>query len=388
MLEQVFDPAARRVETAAEQLVAVFQRHQLLTQAHVLLTQGPVGFQELREFGLQGFEFLQHGGTIIGAFLPRQPKSGLPTTVTAPHSIPPQRTPYRGRFAPTPSGPLHFGSLVAALASYLDARAAAGEWLVRIEDLDPPRVVAGADDNILRTLAAFGFEWQGAVLRQGQRGAAYAGALAELTRQGAVYGCDCSRRVLAEQARAGVDGPVYPGTCRRRGLGAEHALRWRSPPLRIHFDDAEQGRVGCNLAEECGDFVLRRADGVYSYQLAVVVDDAEQGISHVVRGADLLASTPRQIALQAALGLATPHYRHVPVVLGDDGAKLSKQTLAAPLDPRRPLPALCRAAAFLGLTPPAELDLRDFWAWATPAWRDRAPSPIRARRLPASLCNP
>ncbi|NTV96208.1 MAG: tRNA glutamyl-Q(34) synthetase GluQRS, partial [Thiobacillus sp.] len=219
---------------------------------------------------------------------------------------------YRGRFAPTPSGPLHFGSLVAALGSCLEARSRDGAWLLRIEDVDPPRVVAGSADAILRTLDTFGFEWDGPVVYQSRRTEAYRAALADLRRLDLVYACSCSRKQLAETARRGIDGTVYPGTCRaRHEHDARLAQRFRVPNVRITFTDGLLGRVACDVAPECGDFVLRRADGVYTYQLAVVVDDAEQGISHIVRGADLLTSTPRQIVLQQALGLPTPSYLHL-----------------------------------------------------------------------------
>ena len=300
-----------------------------------------------------------------------------------------QTRPYRGRFAPTPSGPLHFGSLVAAMASYLEARHHAGTWLLRIEDLDPPREVAGAADDILRTLDAFGFEWDEAVMYQSRRQEAYAAAIAQLTADGLVYGCTCSRKQLAHEARRGIDGPVYPGTCRGKPGGPGNALRLQTPDQRVCFEDALQGRVCCSLAQECGDFVLQRADGVYSYQLAVVVDDSAQDISHVVRGADLLTSTPRQLALLPLLQLPIPSYHHLPVVMDRDGYKLSKQTLATALDWKQPLSALSSASMFLGMTIPHDLaGVAEFWAWARTAWPDRQLPPIRGRRLPASLCNP
>lgn len=290
--------------------------------------------------------------------------------------------PYRGRFAPTPSGPLHFGSLVAALGSCLDARARGGAWLVRMEDVDPPRVAPGAADAILRSLEAYGLAWDGPVLWQGPRGEAYQAALEGLMRDGRVYGCTCTRKRIAETTRPGVDGPVYRGSCRGRPVGADRAWRFMVPDQRIAFQDRLLGRVACDLARECGDFVLRRADGVFSYQLAVVVDDAEQGISHVVRGADLLASTPRQIVLQQALGVPTPSYLHLPVVLDGAGQKLSKQTLAAPLDDARPLPALRQAATFLGLAVPAEIaSLAEFWIWARSVWSPDTLPPLRGKRL-------
>ena len=289
---------------------------------------------------------------------------------------------YRGRFAPTPSGPLHFGSLVAALGSYLDAKAHAGEWLVRMEDVDPPRVVAGSADAILRTLEAYGFAWDGPVLWQGTRGEAYQAALETLRAAGRVYGCTCSRKTIAETAREGVDGLVYPGTCRGRPADEGTAQRFHVPQRRVTFFDDLLGRVACDVAAECGDFVLKRADGVFTYQLAVVVDDAAQGITHVVRGADLLASTPRQIVLQEALAYPTPAYLHLPVVLDAAGDKLSKQTLAAPLDDADPLPALLRAARFLGLEPEAVYgSVAEFWGWATRAWRRERLPTVRGRKL-------
>lgn len=290
--------------------------------------------------------------------------------------------PYRGRFAPTPSGPLHFGSLVAALASYLEARSRDGKWLLRIEDVDPPRVVAGASAGILRTLAAHGFEWDEGVSYQSRRGEAYQNALARLVDMGRVYACDCSRKRLAELAVSGVDGPVYPGTCRGVRADAAGALRFLLRPQRLVFHDALLGRVACDVIRECGDFVLKRADGVFTYQLAVVVDDAEQGISHVVRGADLLTSTPRQIVLQQALGYPTPAYTHLPVVLNTRGEKLSKQTLAAALDDADPLPALRLAGHFLGLPEIGRVGGAGAWlAQAIRLWPEAATPLLRGRVL-------
>ncbi|OYY95636.1 MAG: tRNA glutamyl-Q(34) synthetase GluQRS [Hydrogenophilales bacterium 28-61-23] len=288
---------------------------------------------------------------------------------------------YRGRFAPTPSGALHFGSLIAALGSYLDARAHAGEWHLRIEDVDPPRVAPGSADSILRMLDALGFEWDGPVVYQSQRSEAYAAAIERLIDAGRIYGCDCSRKLLKESAIMGVDGPVYPGTCRERNLPLNTARRFRVPATRIVFNDLLAGRVACAVADECGDFVLLRADGVFTYQLAVTVDDAELGITHIVRGADLLASTPRQIVLQQALGYPTPTYLHLPVALNDDGGKLSKQTLAAPLRDDDPLPALLRAAQFLGLDLRQETgSLAEFWQLAARVWQRGKLPPLRAKR--------
>lgn len=296
---------------------------------------------------------------------------------------------YRGRFAPTPSGPLHFGSLVAALGSYLDARSHAGVWLVRIEDVDPPRRAPGASEAILRTLEAFGFEWDEPVVFQSQRGSHYQAALEQLRRHGLIYPCTCSRKQLADQARHGIDGLVYPGTCRNRPAPAQSAaLRLRVADERIVFIDRQQGRVACSMASECGDFVLQRADGVYAYHLAVVIDDAQQGINHIVRGADLLTSTPRHLTLQRLLGLATPDYLHLPVVLDAQGNKLSKQTLATAIDSRAALPSLCRAARFLGMySDTAPSTLGEFWAWALPAWPHRCIEPLRGRQ-PSAGSNP
>jgi glutamyl-Q tRNA(Asp) synthetase len=265
--------------------------------------------------------------------------------------VPDDLTRYRGRFAPSPTGALHFGSLVAALGSWLDARAADGEWLVRIEDLDPPREVPGAASDILRALEGLGLRWDGPVLHQSDRSEAYRAALEELARKGATYPCACSRREIGDAARAGVDGGlVYPGTC-RAGLPpgrTPRALRVRVGETVVEFDDAVQGRVCHDLARDVGDFVLQRADGLFAYQLAVVVDDAAQGVTDVVRGADLLDSTPRQILLQRLLGVPTPRYLHLPVATNAHGEKLSKQTGATPIDHARPGAALAAALRFLG----------------------------------------
>ena len=257
---------------------------------------------------------------------------------------------YRGRFAPSPTGPLHFGSLVAAVASWLDARAAHGAWLVRIEDVDTTRSIPGAADDILRTLEAFALHWDETVVRQSERGALYDAALAALRARGLVYRCRCSRREVADSGLQGPEGAIYPGTCREAGLGAgvEGADRMRAPHERIAFTDRVQGAIEQRVAADIGDFVLRRRDGLHAYQLAVVVDDHEQAITDVVRGADLLWSTPRQVALQRALGYATPRYLHVPVAANARGEKLSKQTLAQPVDAARPGEALAAALRFLG----------------------------------------
>ena len=293
---------------------------------------------------------------------------------------------YRGRFAPSPTGPLHFGSLVAAVASYLEAKSRAGEWLVRMEDLDTPRNVPGAADDILRALTACGMRWDDAVIYQSARTDAYHAELHRLRALGLVYPCACSRREIADSAVSGIEGPVYPGTC-RAGLAPGKTVRaWRIDVrgADIRFDDAIQGPVHQDLATDIGDFVLLRADRVYAYQLAVVVDDAEQGITDVVRGADLLDSTPRQIFLQKLLKLTPPRYCHVPVAVNANGEKLSKQTRALAVNYAQPLAALVPALRFLGQQPPDDLvdaNIGEFWNWALRNWRiDRVP---RARSAPA-----
>lgn len=248
---------------------------------------------------------------------------------------------YRGRFAPSPTGPLHFGSLVTAVASYCDALRHQGEWLVRMEDVDRPRCVDGASQDILQTLRRFGFEWRDPVMHQSDRTSAYEDALRQLIAQGRVYACSCSRRELG--------GPIYPGTCRNRQLPLrpDNALRLRVDDVDIGFEDRRSGRYEQNLARVVGDFVIRRADGLFAYQMAVVVDDAAQEITDIVRGLDLLDSTPRQIFLQRLLGYSTPRYLHVPLVTNDAGEKLSKRTLAPPLDFANKTELLANALSFL-----------------------------------------
>lgn len=281
---------------------------------------------------------------------------------------------YRGRFAPSPTGPLHFGSLVAALASCLDARAHGGEWRVRMEDVDAPRCVKGADAAILHTLEIFGFEWDGEVLYQSRRGDAYRAAFDILRERGHVFPCACTRKQLEGSARAIDGGQLYDGRC-RDGLpsgAVPRAWRVRVPDAgETGFTDAVQGAIVQQLRRDVGDFVVLRADGVFAYQLAVVVDDAEQRITHIVRGADLLDSTPRQIYLQQLLGYALPRYAHVPVAVDASGEKLSKQTLAAPVDVVHPLPALRAAWNFLGQQWQGEPPccLRDFWLQAPAIWQ-------------------
>ncbi len=312
--------------------------------------------------------------------------------MTAAPSAPPAR--YRGRFAPSPTGPLHFGSLIAAVASCADARAAGGEWLLRIEDVDEPRTRAGAESVILAQLERYGFAWDGPVLRQRDRTARYAEALSQLRDGGHLYECACTRREQ-EDAPPGAGGErVYQGTCRdgipadRRGR-TQRAWRVRVPAgAAIAFVDRRQGAVEQDLARDVGDFVLRRADGLYAYQLAVVVDDALSGVTAVVRGADLLASTPRQILLQRLLGYATPSYFHTPVALGPTGEKLSKQTRAAPL-PDDPLPALVEAWRFLDQPWPGGSGAPDsveaFWSHARSAWTPARVPPVPMLPAPAAF---
>lgn len=276
----------------------------------------------------------------------------LPTGSPLPVDLMPDTVPsrYIGRFAPTPSGHLHFGSLIAALASYLDAKAVNGLWLLRMEDLDGPREVPGAQDAILRTLEHYGFEWDGPVIRQSQRQAAYQEAAAWLQQQGLAYFCTCSRKHLEAWPGA------YPGFCRHAGHGPQDAaLRLRVPERSYAFVDRVQGAYQQQLAQQVGDFVIQRRDGVFAYQLAVVVDDAWQGITDVVRGADLLDSTPRQLYLQEVLGLAQPRYLHLPLIIQADGHKLSKSRQAPPLQSNQAAYWLWQALRALGQQPPPEL---------------------------------
>ncbi|MCU7904943.1 MAG: tRNA glutamyl-Q(34) synthetase GluQRS [Candidatus Thiodiazotropha sp. (ex Epidulcina cf. delphinae)] len=288
----------------------------------------------------------------------------------------------RGRFAPSPTGPLHFGSLVAALGSYLDARRRGGEWLVRMEDLDRTREVGGSAALILHTLEGFGFRWDDEVLYQSRRTDAYDAAVDELTGARLAYPCGCSRKAIGKEAETGVEGPIYPGACRKRpaDAGLTHSIRVLTDERVIKVSDAIQGPVKQNLAREIGDFVIRRADGFHAYQLAVVVDDAWQGITHIVRGADLLNSTPRQCYLQQRLGLPRPGYAHLPLAVDGRGRKLSKQHRDAPVDPGRPLDALLQALAFLHqpLPPERPANLDEFWQWSIAHW-SLATIPVKPR---------
>ncbi|KZN18153.1 MULTISPECIES: tRNA glutamyl-Q(34) synthetase GluQRS [Pseudomonas] len=273
---------------------------------------------------------------------------------------------YIGRFAPTPSGHLHFGSLVAALASYLDARSVGGRWLVRMEDLDPPREEPGAQAAILKALESYGFEWDGDMVRQSERHAAYDEVINRLFNQGLAYACTCSRKQLEPYHG------IYPGFCRNAGHGTENAaIRLRVPELEYHFIDRVQGEFRQHLGREVGDFVIRRRDGLYAYQLAVVLDDAWQGITDIVRGADLLDSTPRQLYLQELLGLPQPRYLHIPLITQPDGHKLGKSYRSPPLTEDQATPLLLRALRALGHKPATELNdatPRQVLSWGIAHW--------------------
>lgn len=264
--------------------------------------------------------------------------------------------------------------MVAAVGSFLDARSRGGTWLVRIDDLDPPRIVPGATAAILRCLDAFGMQWDAAVVYQSMRNDAYHAALHRLRQSGRTYPCACARKEISDAGLAGVEGAVYPGTC-RKGLAAgreARALRVRTDGAVIEFDDGLQGHVRQVLQSEIGDFVVYRAEHVFAYHLACAVDDAEQGITDVVRGADLIASAPRQIFLQKLLGLPTPAYVHLPVAVNGAGEKLSKQTRAPAVDEAHPTHTLDRVLRFLGHAPPAQTrgaGLHELWAWAIQNWR-------------------
>jgi glutamyl-Q tRNA(Asp) synthetase len=293
--------------------------------------------------------------------------------------------PYIGRFAPSPTGPLHFGSLVAAVASYCDAKSHDGKWLLRMEDLDKPRTVKGAADDILRALAAFGFKWDGdgsnnKIMYQSTRDAAYADALATLQKQAVIYPCTCTRKEITDSATSsGIEGVIYPRTCHPKtclnhpsSTSSIHAA-YRAIVVdeNISFIDAIQGNITQNLARDIGDFIVKRADGLLAYQLAVVVDDAAQGVTHIVRGADLINSTTRQVYLQQLLGYTTPHYAHVPVASNLAGEKLSKQTLAKPIDSRLASQFIFEALSFLGQMPPTKIknaSLEESWRWAISNW--------------------
>jgi len=284
--------------------------------------------------------------------------------------------PYIGRFAPSPSGPLHFGSLLAAVASYLDARSQAGKWLLRIEDIDPPRQQPGADADILATLDAYGFEWDGEVSYQRKQRARHLQCIDELQQRGLAYACDCSRRDLGDEPRSSL-GIIYPGTCRTRTNlpTGDSAIRVRTHDDEIAFNDQLQGRYAQKLESESGDFVIHRRDDLIAYHLAVVVDDFDQQITHVVRGIDLLDSTPRQIHLQHLLDFSTPVYSHLPVAINRDGQKLSKLTGANPVRRDQVGETLYRTLQALRQEPPAALQSEAtpaIWQWAIEHWHSAA----------------
>lgn len=276
-----------------------------------------------------------------------------------------------GRFAPSPSGPLHFGSLVAAAASYLQARAHGGRWLVRIEDIDPPRAQPGATAMILEGLERYGFVWDGDVIYQSASLDDHTAAIRSLLEAGHAYPCACSRKDLADAPR-GPLGVIYPGTCRTGCNARETAIRVRTDNRPITFLDALQGKQTQRLASESGDFVIRRRDGLVAYQLAVVVDDALEGVTQVVRGIDIMDSTQRQIWLQRLLGYPTPDYVHIPVVTHPGGDKLSKLTGAPGIPFDQVRPTLVAALEALQQAPPANLataSLGDIWTWAVQNWK-------------------
>ncbi len=324
----------------------------------------------------------------------RRPPSGASdqSLVTSREPLPS----YRGRFAPSPTGPLHFGSLVAAVGSYLDARHAGGEWLLRIEDLDTPREVPGSADQIIATLDAFGFQWSGAILRQSSRRDAYEAATQQLINIGRAFHCSCTRselQAVQTNSQAGMldsDELRYPGWCRSgpREPSRKTAVRLFVTRGETAVLDCIQGRLLVDVSAEVGDFVIRRRDQLHAYQLAVVVDDAFQGVTAIVRGADLLHSTPRQTILQQMLALPTPMYAHLPVATDANGIKLSKSAGAAAIDIARPTEELWRALEFLQQMPPPELrraGLATLWDWAIQHWQvkrlnGQRQAAIRARR--------
>lgn len=308
------------------------------------------------------------------------------TTVTGKH--------YSGRFAPSPTGPLHFGSLLAAVASYLRARQQGGAWLVRIEDVDPPREQPGAGDAIVRALDAYGFEWDGEIIWQSVSKPQHDDAVETLLKEEMAYPCGCSRRDLADAPRSPL-GIIYPGTCRNGCDAEETAIRVRTSDDAVSFDDLLQGTQSQRLESESGDFIIRRRDGLIAYHLAVVVDDHLQGITEIVRGIDLMDSTPRQIWLQQLLGFSTPGYMHIPVATHPDGQKLSKLTGAAAIPLRGKRRVLVAALDALMLHPPEDLAawaLSDIWAWAINNWQIeplvlRTAVPVAANSM-AKLENP
>jgi glutamyl-Q tRNA(Asp) synthetase len=296
-----------------------------------------------------------------------------------------QSQPYKGRFAPSPTGPVHYGTLIAAAGSYLQAKKNNGEWLIRMEDVDTTRKIDGADTDILRTLELFGFEWDGEVIYQSRQTEYYDQALEQLISKSLVFPCSCSRKLLARSNRN-----IYPGICRQRRLPEhnKHALRVIANNVNIEFNDAVMGKQSQNIKQQCGDFIVKRRDGLFAYQLAVVVDDAMQNISEIVRGADLLDSTPRQIYLQQLLHYPTPDYCHLPLAVDATGNKISKSEGASKinLDNRKKL--LISVLGFLGQQPPADLfesNINDIWTWAVKHWQIKRVPAIKAIRLKQSL---
>ena len=281
---------------------------------------------------------------------------------------------YVGRFAPSPTGQLHFGSLITAVASYCEAKVNQGQWLVRMEDLDKPREIQGASDKILQQLEGFGFEWHGAVVYQSQRSKFYTEALNQLNTKQLIYPCTCTRKEISDVSTSlGIDGVIYPNICLNYPIkpGAAIAYRIKINRSDIYFNDAIQNGVHQKIDEDVGDFIIKRADGVFAYQLAVIVDDALQGVTHIVRGADLLDSTPRQIYLQQQLKFATLQYAHVPIVTNNQNEKLSKQTLAKPIEINMASQLIYDALCFLGQQPPPALKnafLSEVWQWTLQHW--------------------
>ncbi|MGB5352524.1 MAG: tRNA glutamyl-Q(34) synthetase GluQRS [Woeseia sp.] len=291
---------------------------------------------------------------------------------------------YVGRFAPSPTGPLHFGSLLAAAASFLQARSNAGSWLLRIEDIDPPRAQAGATEAILQALEAYGLEWDGDVVYQSASRDRHLDAVDTLLARDLAYRCGCSRKDLADAA-VGPLGTIYPGTCRNGSTADEAAIRVLTDNSSVKFVDVLQGRQEQRLQAESGDFVILRRDGLIAYNLAVVVDDAEEGITEVVRGIDLLDSTPRHIYLQRLLDLPTPRYLHIPVAENEQGQKLSKLTGAAGLPLAEPRPLIIKALQALGQAASDDLaacSTAEIWRWAIANWNPRAIAGQRSLTYP------
>ena len=281
---------------------------------------------------------------------------------------------YKGRFAPSPTGPLHFGSLVAAMGSYLQAKSKQGKWLVRIDDIDPPREVAGAADNILRTLEQFGFEWDETVTYQSKRHHHYQDVVNELLRLHLAYPCSCSRSSILEQTGQTKGNIIYPGFCRTgpQHQSSQYSIRLLTEGIHIEFDDRLRGHVSTNLEQSHGDFIIQRRDRLFSYHLASGFDDAEQGITEVVRGSDLLDCTPSQLHVQQVLHLQNPTYCHLPIALSDTGQKLSKQNLAEPIRPSNAPVLLFKSLKFLGQVPPIELKneaIEEIRNWAIQHWQ-------------------